>query len=187
LERAIKRLRPKPPSAKKPLPSRSIEDGSGAVTGAPFTEPPVSTPAVGASGFVKSAKRLPDRSAGPGAIIKEPARNVAKSSLELREKICGPKNIQRKSSPSENTVSRSNNPPPALGAKLIEAGAVNPADVGEENVTLIPVKSTKPPDPVEDEKSPDTVEGTVKTKVNVDPGSDTEVAGTSDPYVLFTV
>ena len=151
MKRAIRRLRAIPPSARKPLPSGSSDDGSGVVTAGVETEPPVRTPAVGALGLVRSAKRLPLRSAGPGVIEKEPVQNVPAGPRQISPgvelKTCGPKNIQRKSSPFPNTVSMSNNPPEPLGAKLTDASEVKPANVGEENVTSIELKkSTKPND-----------------------------------------
>jgi len=124
----------------------------------------------------------------PPKYAKGPVRNVATVSgehpggggegHELSEKSCGPPgtspvNDQTKSGPLGNGP-RSSNPPELLGAKLRDASPEKPVRAGELNVTLMPVKSTKPPEP-EDEKLPVTVEGTLNVKVNEAPGAETAV------------
>jgi hypothetical protein len=125
---------------------------------------------------------------------KEPVQNVptgpGQFSFAVLLKIGGPKNDQSKSFIPGN-ASRSNNPPPPLSKKLRVAGAVKPANVGEENVTLIDSagKFAMPADKLEQAGVDDDEhgEGTVNVKVNVAPGAETSLIPVSDAYVLVTV
>jgi len=192
LKRAIRRLRAKP-SARKPLPSNSSEDGSGVDTevGVPETDPPVRSPFTDRGLFI-SKKKLPLKPVPP-RIEKEPVQNVpagpGQISFRVVLKIWGPMNSQSKSPPPGN-ASRENNPPTLLGLKLRDASDVKPGNVGEENVTSIEFpKFAKPKDKLEHGGVEDDEhgEGTVNSKVNDAPGAETGLVEVSDAYVLVTV
>jgi len=193
LKRAVRRLRAKP-SASKPLPSSSSEDGSGVDTavGVPETDPPVRSPFTDRGLFI-SKKKLPLKPVPP-RIEKEPVQNVpagpGQISFRVVLKIWGPANTQTKSPPPGRNASRSNNPPTLLGWKPRDASEVKPGNVGEENVTSMEfAKFATPKDKlkhggVEDDEHG---EGTVNTKVNDAPGAETALVAVSDAYVLVTV
>jgi hypothetical protein len=117
----------------------------------------------------------------PARIEKAPVQNVpagpGQISFAVVLKIWGPKNDQSKSPPPLGNASRSNNPPPPVSKKLRVAGAVKPANVGEENVTSIDSagKFATPPDKLEQAGVDDDEhgEGTVNVKVNDAPGAET--------------
>jgi len=178
-------LRANPPRARKPLPSNSSEDGSGAATlGVPLTVPPVRSPNIAGS-FI-SKKKLP-LAFVPPMIAKEPIQKVpagpGQISFGIVLKTWGPKNDQTKSPPLGN-ASRSNNPPAPLEKKLRVAGAVKPVNVAEENVTSIDSagKFAMPMDKLEQGGVDDDEhgEGTVKVKVNDASGAETALVEVSD-------
>jgi hypothetical protein len=185
----VRRLRAKP-SARKPPPSNSSDDGSGVTADVPVTDPPVRSPFTD-RGLLISKKKLPLKPVPP-VIGKEPVQNIPSDAVQVPVppglKIWSPMNTHSKSPPPGN-ASRENNPPTKEGAKPREASDEKPVKVGEENVTSMLLMKFTPPGSIEHAGVEDDEhgEGTVNSKVNDAPGAETGLVEVSDAYVLVTV